>query len=46
MHLILDQRADVHTKTDAEQRSEAIDISIIQATQGDSEPVVEAEARL
>jgi len=42
----LDQRADVHTKTAIDQPSEVIDVSIVHATRGDDEPVVEAEARL
>src|SRR6056300_1055821 len=42
----LDQPADVHTKTAIDQPSEVIDVSIVHATRGDDEPVVEAEARL
>ena len=42
----LDQRADVHTKLVTDKPSEVIDVSIVHATRGDDEPVVEAEARL
>ena len=36
----------MHTKTAIDQPSEVIDVSIVHATRGDDEPVVEAEARL
>jgi len=42
----LDQRADVHTKLATGKPSEVIDVSIVHATRGNDEPVVEAEARL
>jgi hypothetical protein len=42
----LDQRADVHTKLVTDKPSEVIDVSIVHATRGNDEPVVEAEARL
>ena len=38
--------ADVHTKLVTDKPSEVIDVSIVHATRGNDEPVVEAEARL